>query len=405
MVTFPKEFLWGAATSAHQVEGNNTRNDWWQWEHGSGLKEVSGEACRHYSFYKNDFAIARSLGHNAHRFSVEWSRIEPEEGKFSQEALAHYRDVIEELISQKLQPIVTLHHFTNPSWFSAKGGWSRSRNIGYFTRYAEKVVAALGEKVKYWVTINEPLVYAYHSYVTGNWPPQEKSYAQAMRVAGNLSAAHIRAYRLIHEFYFRRGAAFSPMVSIAHHMQYFMPCSGGWRNKVGAYIRDRLFNRMILDKIYRAGTLDFIGLNYYTRQLVCVRNWSLKAFLSDNCVDHSCPKNSLSWDIYPQGLFNSLRSLKKYRLPVVILENGICTPDDGQRWDFIRRHLEMVSRAIGSGVDVRGYIYWSLIDNYEWDKGFSPRFGLVDVDYSTQGRKIRESALKFARVCRTGELV
>jgi beta-glucosidase len=404
MIIFPKEFLWGAATSAHQVEGNNTRNDWWQWEHDSGLEERSGDACRHYSLYKDDFASANSLGHNAHRFSLEWSRIEPEEGNFSQEALAHYREVIEELISQKLQPIVTLHHFTNPSWFSAKGGWLRRRNIFYFSRYVEKVVSAFGDKVKFWVTINEPLVYVYHSYVTGNWPPQGRSYLQAMRVASNLSAAHIRAYRLIHQFYSREGLL-SPMVSIAHHMQYFMPCSGDLKDKLGAYIRDRLFNRVFLDKIYRAGTLDFIGLNYYTRQIVRVKKWALQSLLSDNYVDPACQKNSLSWDIYPQGLFNLLQSLRKYSLPVIILENGICTLDDGQRWDFIRGHLEMINSAISSGVDIRGYIYWSLIDNYEWDKGFSPRFGLVEVDYSTQKRTVRESALKFERVCRTGELV
>jgi len=403
MVAFPEGFLWGAATSSHQVEGDNVRNDWWRWEQENAAYEKSAGACRHLSLYKEDFALAASLGHNAHRFSIEWSRIEPEEGRFSREALDHYSSVLDALAVNKLEPVITLHHFTNPVWFSDKGGWLDPSNIVYFTRYAEKVVRFLAARARYWVTINEPLVYAYHSYLTGSWPPQKQSYFNTLRVAGNMLTAHKRAYRMIHDLYSRNNLP-EPFVSIAHHMQYFMPWKRGIKNSLGVFLRDRMFNRIFLDAAYRARTLDYIGLNYYTRQLVNVEDWAPQSFLTGVRNDPGCAKNSLGWDIYPLGLFNILLSLKKYGLPVFILENGICIDDDRIRADFIRQHLKEAAGAISAGVDLKGYIYWSLLDNFEWDKGFGPRFGLVEVDYATQERKIRDSAREFSRVCLTGEL-
>jgi len=162
---FPKNFLWGAATAAYQVEGNNLNCDWWEWEKRVGLKELSGEACRHYELYRRDFDLARSLNHNAHRLSVEWSRIEPAEGEFDERQIAHYRDVILALRERNIVPLVTLHHFTNPLWFSRLGGWENKKCVFYFSRYLEKLVDALADKVDFWITVNEPLVYAYHSYL------------------------------------------------------------------------------------------------------------------------------------------------------------------------------------------------------------------------------------------------
>ena len=403
MFAFPEGFLWGAATSSHQVEGDNVRNDWWRWEQESAAREKSSAACRHFILYKEDFALAASLGHNAHRFSIEWSRIEPEEGRFSQEALDHYSSVLDALAANKMEPIVTLHHFTNPVWFSDKGGWLNPANTAYFIRYVEKIVRLLAGRARYWVTVNEPLVYVYHSYLTGSWPPQKQSYFSAFKAAGNLFTAHKRAYRMIHDLYRRNNLA-HPFVSIAHHMQYFMPWQRGIRNSLGVFLRDRMFNRMFLDAACRSGTLDYIGLNYYTRQLVNVEAWAPRSFLTGVRSDAGCAKNYLGWDIYPSGLFNILLSLKKYGLPVFILENGICVEDDRIRSDFIRQHLKAAAGAINAGVDLKGYIYWSLLDNFEWDKGFGPRFGLVEIDYATQERRIRDSAREFSRVCLTGEL-
>jgi len=182
MIEFPKDFLWGAATSAYQVEGENSNSDWWEWEKRGRGKEPSGQACRHYELYKEDFDLAKSLNHNTHRLSVEWSRIEPQEGVFSDKELAHYQQVLTALRERNLKPLVTLHHFTNPVWFSRIGGWENKRSIDYFLRYTKRVVEALGNQVEYWMTINEPLVYAYHAYILGVWPPEKKSVFAARRV-------------------------------------------------------------------------------------------------------------------------------------------------------------------------------------------------------------------------------
>lgn len=405
MINFPKEFFWGAATSSYQVEGNNINSDWWEWEKRIGLKESSGEACRHYELYKEDFSLAKQLGHNAHRLSIEWSRIEPAKNNFSAQEINHYSGVINYLRELGIEPIVTLHHFTNPLWFARQGGWLDKNSVDYFLGYVEKIVSALCEQVNFWVTINEPMVYVYHSYILGIWPPQERSFSRAKMVTENFILAHSQAHQLIHAIYKKRNLP-KPLVSIAKNMQAFQPCGLSLRNKLAAYLRNKSFNFDLIDRLARNKTLDFIGINYYSRALVDTRGWRISNLLLDVCQDnHSrLKKNSLGWDIYPEGLYRLLLELKNYNLPVFILENGICTNDDAERWDFISEHLKNINLAIKRGVKALGYIYWSLIDNYEWDKGFTPRFGLIEVDYRSYKRMIRESARKFAAVCQTSRL-
>ena len=405
MIEFPKDFFWGAAASAYQVEGGNINSDWWEWEARAGLSEPSGQACRHYELYKQDFDLAKLLNQNAHRLSVEWSRIEPKAGMFSEEGLAHYRDVIIALRQRNIEPIVTLHHFTNPAWFAKLGGWQNNKAREYFLRYVEKVAEVLCDKVSYWVTINEPLVYAYYAYILGAWPPQEKSFFKARKVTLNMVDSHIRAYRLIHSIYKKKNLA-APFVSVSAHLQAFIPCNPGLRNRLAAYLRNRFFNFEFIDRLVQGKALDFIGVNYYTRSLVDVEKWGLGNLALEVCSKnhHPLKKNSLGWDIYPQGIYTLLLKLRKYKLPVFILENGISTPDDELRWDFIRQHLKNIHQAMAEGVKVLGYIYWSLIDNFEWDKGFGPRFGLIEVDYRNFERRIRESARRFAIVCKTNAL-
>jgi len=402
---FPKNFLWGAATAAHQVEGNNRNCDWWEWEKNSGLKEPSGEACRQYQLYRQDFDLARSLSHNAHRFSVEWSRIEPREGEFDSKEIAHYVDVIAALKERNIAPVVTLHHFTNPLWFCRLGGWRNKKAAFYFCRYVEKIVSVLADKLDYWITINEPLIYVYHAYLLGIWPPQHKSLFETQRVTSNLAEAHFRAYYLIHGIYQKKDLN-PPKVSIAKNTQAFLPCSLTLKNKFAVGLRDWWFNFKFIDKLYAARTLDFIGVNYYGPSVVAVKNWWPASLVMDTCTldHHPWERNSLGWHIYPEGLYDLLQRLKKYRLPIIITENGICTNDDSRRWNYIRQHLAVVSRAISQGTDVRGYLYWSLIDNFEWEKGFGPRFGLVEVDYRTFARTVRDSARKYAEVCRSNSL-
>jgi len=405
MIKFPKDFFWGAATSSYQVEGDNLNSDWWSWEKAAGLKDASARACRQYEFYKADFDLAQSLNHNVHRFSVEWSRIEPREGEFSRQEIDHYRDVVLSLRERRIEPVVTLHHFTNPLWFAKLGGWENRKARAYFLRYIEKIVTALSDNVRYWITINEPLVYVYHAYILGQWPPQKKSFLKAKIVENNLAISHIKAYRMIHGIYKHKSLP-APYVSIAKNVQEFVACQPTLRNKISVYLRNRLYNFSLIERFIRNRAIDFIGINYYTRGLVETDKWRLSNLLLDTCKrnHHPLKKNCLGWDIYPEGLYQLLLKLKKYNLPVFITENGICTDSDQERWDYVREHLKNVYLALDKGVKVIGYIYWSLIDNFEWDKGFQPRFGMIEVDYHTYKRTIRESAKKFSSVCKNGIL-
>lgn len=404
MTKFPQGFLWGAATSAYQVEGGNSNSDWWQWEKDE-KRENSGRASAHYEFYEQDFDLAKRLNHNAHRLSIEWSRIEPEEGKFSQEALKHYIEVILSLRSRNIEPIVTLHHFTNPSWFSKRGGWENAKSVANFLRYCDFTARFLAKHVHYWITINEPMVYITHAYILGVWPPEAKSLLKAKAVENNLVSGHIKAYNLLRKIYKKSGIP-EPSISIAQNMQAFVPCTPDLKNRFAANLRDRWYNFGFLDKIMRHKAMDFIGVNYYSRQLVELERWGIRNLAMDVCKNnhHPVKKNSLGWDIYPEGLYGILLKLKRYSLPVIITENGISSQDDNLRWEYIHAHLKNIYLAMEKGVNVTGYLYWSLMDNFEWDKGFSPRFGLIDIDYTTYKRTVRESAVKFGQVCKTGVL-
>lgn len=409
MMKFPQDFLWGTATSAYQVEGNNDHSDWWAWEKKAG-KQESALACNHYELYEKDFDIAKELHHNAHRFSIEWARIEPREGHFSSKELDHYKDVILALRRRGIEPLVTLHHFTNPAWLSKSGGWVAHRTVERFLRYCDYVVRALAPHVQYWMTINEPNVYLSHAYLFGVWPPQEKSNLKAVLVGENMSCAHIKAYQAIHKIYKQLNLA-KPSVGIAQNVMAFVPCPKTPKNRFAAYLRNKVYNRSIFDRIKGLGIggprMDFIGVNFYSRQLVGLKRFNLGSLAWDTTPQEKAPfakKNSLGWDIYPQGLYDVLMELKSYKLPLIITENGICTDDDNLRWEYIHDHLSAIHKAIKKGAPVKGYLYWSLLDNFEWDKGFAPRFGLVNVNYENQERSIRPSARLYAEICKTGTL-
>ena len=345
------------------------------------------------------------MHHNCHRLSIEWSRIEPEEGKFSRKELRHYLDVIIALRKRNIEPMVTLHHFTNPIWLARSGGWENKRCVERFLRYCDVVTRALAKHVHYWVTINEPTIYISHSYLFGAWPPQAKSLLKAAAVEENMFSAHIRVFRQIHKAYEELKLP-APAIGIAQNVMAFVPCTPELKNRFAASLRDKVYNLAFLDRIMQHKAMDFIGINYYSRQLVELKSWGIPNLATDVCKDnhHPVKKNSLGWDIYPKGLYDLLLELKQYDLPVIITENGICTLDDDLRWEYLSGHLKNIHRAMKKGVAVKGYLYWSLMDNFEWDKGFSPRFGLIGIDYKTYKRTVRKSARKFARVCKTGVL-
>jgi beta-glucosidase len=408
---FPHGFLWGAATSSHQVEGDNRSNDWWQHEQSGRLPHRSGAACRHFELFEQDFDLARRLGHNAHRLSVEWSRIEPREGERDDAALDHYRSVIRALRRRGLEPVVTLHHFTSPAWFSRSGGWLRRDAPRLFAHHVEHVGRQLAPEVRYWLTVNEPTVLVMQGYVNGTWPPFMRSaWRSATRACGNLARAHVAGYQALHRC---RGDC---RVGFAHSAPQVVPCNPNWRrDRTAAWIRDLILNRAFFAMI---GTrrrwrpkapLDFIGINYYTRTVIRSSGWSPRGLLGHAChLPHHAdqgPLSTIGWEVYPKGLLAVLRRFATFGLPLLITENGIATDDERLREAFLVEHLEQIATALGEAVDVIGYLYWSLMDNFEWDLGTAPHFGLAAVDPTNQERRPRPAAKRFARICRDNRLL
>jgi beta-glucosidase len=408
---FPPGFLWGASISSHQVEGDNYWNDWWEAEQAGRVPFASGPACRHYELFEQDFNLARVSGHNAHRFSIEWSRIEPAEERWNEAALQHYAEVIGALRNRNLEPVVTLHHFTNPAWFSGRGGWLRSDSPELFGRYVKYVTDKLGDEVKYWITINEPTVLTMQGYINGEWPPFLKSaWRKAITAFRNLARAHVVAYRTIHE------NRLKALVGFAHSSPVVEPCNRTRiPDRIAAALRDFILNRSFFCLIKmsplslkRCRTLDFLGINYYTRTVVRSRGIGLKALLGEACrlrhhVDDG-PVSSIGWEVYPIGLEMTLKRFSEFGIPLLITENGIATDDENLRSEFIRKHIERVSQALSQGIPVIGYLYWSLIDNFEWTIGTAAHFGLTAVNFETQRRNPRPCVQEFERICRANAL-
>ena len=416
---FPKNFLWGASTSSHQVEGDNFLNDWWQWEEAGRFSEISGKACNQYELYEEDFKLAHSLRHNAHRFSLEWSRIEPREGQFDEEALRHYRNVISALQSLGVAPVVTLNHFTLPAWFQERGGWTAGEAAAVFSRYTERAVRALGKDVTYWLTVNEPVGNIHGAFIDGKWPPGKRSLKEAARAFVNILKSHCLAYRVIHDIYGKAGWPVSPpKVSLAKFTVKYSPCrKDTLADRLSSDLRHYYVNKLLIESLIKGyciapgippvklpgkGALDFIGLNYYTRDYVHSRPFFKSGIFGEICSQRhhrdSGKRNAMGWEIHPRGLYELLKEFAKYGLPILITENGICAADDNERIDFIKDHLAELHRAMREGAPVIGYMYWSLLDNFEWAHGYGPRFGLVEVDYSTQRRTVRPSARIYADI-------
>jgi beta-glucosidase len=416
---FPKGFLWGGATSSHQVEGNNTNSDWWAWEQSGKVAEPSGAAADHYRRYREDFDLAKQLGHTAQRFSLEWSRIETREGEWSREGLAHYGDVIDALRARGMEPVVTIFHYTLPQWLAEKGGLEHPDFEKYFQRFVARVVAEYGARVRWWITFNEPVVQVFKGWILGQWPPgRTNDFPAALKVMRTMLRSHVLAYHALH------AARPDAMVSVAKHALALSPCNPGNRwDRLSVRCREYLFNNLFLDALHTGAlrvpglfwerlpsgrTLDFVGLNYYTRDFVKNTGLSIPGLIGNICtLEHHQSvgkRNDLGWEIYPEGLAHFLKAYSRYKLPILITENGLPVTRDEDRWTFIFLHLWQVARALSEGIPVAGYLHWSLLDNYEWAEGFKGRFGLVEVDYATQKRTVRESARRLADVIRRNEL-
>lgn len=398
MTDFPRDFLWGSSTAAHQVEGGNTNNDWWLWEHtpGTTATESSGDAIDHWNRYDEDFALLAALGQNAHRFSLEWSRIEPAEGEFSQAALDHYKRVLDSLADHGLTAFTTIYHFTVPQWFASRGSWLAADGLDIFGRYAEKLAAELGDRMPYVCTINEPQIVASQGYALGWFPPGHTDIGEATKVNEVLAQAHRTATSALRSGHGR------PRVGTCLQLPVFQakdPDSAGDTSTV-----DLLRGLMVdyhIDDLRSGGDVgDFVGLQYYTRAVV---DSTSPAFLARPPKD--AETTQMGWEVYPEGFGQMLRRISETGLPVVVTENGIATADDRQRVRYLHSHLEQVRQVVAEGVDVRGYMYWSSFDNFEWAHGYAPTFGLVGIDREDDLRRVvRPSAVAFGEVARTGSL-
>ncbi len=401
---FPSGFLWGTSTAAHQIEGNNTNSDWWEWEQSKDYKsmrnkktgllmptptEASGIACDSYNRYEEDFDLAKSMNNNAIRFSIEWARLEPKEGEFSKKEFDHYKRMIKAANDRGLKIFLTLHHFTNPAWFAKKGGWKNKKNIKYFERYAKKCAEEFKDTVMAYLTINEPQVYALQAYYVGKWVPCEKNIFTSIKVMWNMIKAHKLAYKAI------KSVDINYQVGIAKNLVWHETTSrfyAFWDHLV-ADVMNILNTTAFLFPISKY--LDFIGVNYYfTNRYRNGRQANTNDWQSD-----------MHWWIYPEGLYNVLINLKSYNKPIYITENGLADQNDKHRERFLREMIAVCYKAIKDGVDLRGYFHWSLIDNFEWSDGYWPRFGLVGIDRENNLKRIpRKSSKLYAQIAKDNGL-
>lgn len=411
----PKGFLLGTATASHQIEGGNS-NDWTDWEastYPDGRPHIhendqSGLATDAWNRFDQDLAAMQSLGANTYRFSVEWSRLEPTKGAWNAAAMARYREWALRLRAAGIEPMVTIHHFTLPKWVAAQGGFENAATQDDLAAFARRLAGELGDLVDIWCPINEINVYAAEGYLLGLWPPGRKDDTPAqMRVMLALLQTHAKMAAALREVDVvdADGDGKATVITHAHHVRVFQPASHSALDTAIAALTDDVMNEAIprafktgrvqlsvpgtidideeVDGL--AGSIDALGINYYTRDMV-------RADLGSASLSHLYfrplrPKNDLGWDLYPDGLYLFLTRFAAYGWPLYVTENGTPDNEDDFRVSFLKQHVAAVERAIRDGADVRGYYYWSLTDNFEWAEGFEPRFGLFNVDYATFARK------------------
>lgn len=405
---FPENFFWGASTASHQVEGR-TYNQWSVWESAHAMERVrtakkrlgwqpnwqdikdqaedptnyiSGDGVEHYKRYQEDFKLLKELNLNSFRFGIEWSRIEPVEGKWNQEAIDHYKTYIAELKRQGIEPFMNIWHWTNPVWFEEKGAFTKESNLKYFERYVQKVAEELLGDVKYVLTINEANNYMAMGYLLGAWPPQQKNnIVNGLKVYSNLAEAHNRSYKIL------KTKKPSLQIGVAHDSASNFPKnSKNPFHRLAARFSDYFWDTWYFKKIndYQ----DFVGVNFYHTNY-----WKSGVFKNP-----TKPLNDMGWYMDPTAVHNVIMRLsKRFNKPIIITENGAADSKDKYRKWWIEGTIKGMSKAINEGADLRGYLHWSLLDNFEWSEGWWPKFGLVEVDRKNDmKRTVRPSAKWFA---------
>jgi beta-glucosidase len=389
-VSLPDNFLWGVAAAAHQIEGGNWNNDWWEWEHApdTACIEVSGDCCDSYHRYADDIALIRDLGFPSYRFSIEWSRIEPEDGEFSRAALDYYRRLLATCREHGVAPLVTFHHFTTPRWMADRGGWADPTIVDKFVRFCEKAVAHLGDLMAMGCTINEPNVVSMLGYLMERFPPGLRDFGLYQKASEHLRDAHGRSYDVL-----KAGPGDFPVGLTVSMSDWWTPEGGeeGMR-------RARAMHEDYYLEAARGN--DFIGVQAYTRIRIGLDG------LPINGGDPDVPMiESMGYEYWPQGLEASIRhAIDVTGCPVYVTENGIGIDDDELRVKYVTEALEGMARCIADGLDIRGYVYWSLLDNFEWAEGYKPHFGLVEVDRETFVRTPKPSAAWLGALAKANRL-
>ncbi len=415
-IQFPRGFLWGSATAAHQVEGQNTNNNWYAWEEAGKTAAKAGLACDWWGGrWREDFDRAAETGQNAHRLSVEWSRIQPERERWDEEALDRYREMLRGLHERNMTALVTLHHFTNPLWVEKTGGWENEKTPELFAEFVRKTVSALKEYANLWITLNEPNVYAYSGYVEGVFPPGKQDLNLAFSVMVNLLRGHALAYRAIHAV--QREAR----AGMAHNYHAITPKNPkSPLDRWTATTQSRVFNdffaygaqtgeaKLLWKKQNlpeAAETQDFIGINYYTRSQSAFRPGAMNKLFGELSfsADADLSENGFIAN-EPQGFGEALRWANTFKKPIIVTENGVEDAADKMRPRYLAQHIQELWRAVNFNYPVKGYFHWSLVDNFEWERGWTQRFGLWELDTETQKRRKRKSAELYEEICKTNSL-
>jgi beta-glucosidase len=398
---FKEDFLFGVSTSAYQIEGGNVSSDWYYWEKKKGYEEC-GISTDFWNRFREDVSIMNELGINIHRMSVEWSRIEPREGETNWKAIERYREILTEHKRKGIKTMLVLHHFTLPYWFSKNNSFLRDENMKYFENYVSLIARELKDYVDYFGTISEPVVWATMGYYLGVYPPGIKSTRLFYKAYKAILKAHSVAYHTV------KSEAQNKDVGMIVNYSDVVPIHNRGVDKVLArcvnkFLNDEILNGLLYGKVLGKkiegleNSIDFLGLNYYTRIYTCI--FGSKPYLEGERLTQR------GWGVYPDGIKNGIKFYSSLNKPIIITENGIATDDENWRKEFITSHLEKIYDTLVEGYKVNGYLYWSYIDNFEWEMGYGPKFGLVGFDKKSLKRNLKESAYFYSRICKSKEIL
>jgi len=411
-IHFPRGFLWGTATAAHQVEGSNTNNNWWKWEQEGHTHDPSNLACDWWGGrWREDFDRAADMGQNAHRLSVEWSRIQPTPDRWDEEALERYRSMLRGLRERGMTAMVTLHHFTDPLWLAEVGGWETEQVVPLFEKYVRKTVEALKEYTSLWCTINEPNIYALEGYAEGIFPPGKSDLKLALRVEANLVRGHAAAYRAIHSIQTEArvgyAAHYRPMVprfawfplDVLERYLHSTTINLAFPSAIGGGVmRTPLGNTKIPEA---KGTQDYLGLNYYSQDTVAFDLRKPQELFGHRYYPPGSDLAESGMNVnVPEGFYRALQWANQFKVPILVTENGIEDAKDTIRPRYLAGHIHQMWHAVNFNWPVKGYFFWTLVDNFEWERGWTQRFGLWELDVESQARRKRPSADLYAAICR-----